>query len=147
MLFNTTYVNNDVTREINTVLGKPYSFLKAIQLKGTGSHRMMIEEVSPHFRNIINSVSDINYANIELRPKGIIFHVNKGLQNFAWLIPYYRLVIFKSETVSFHADGMFIKLKNNQFTKRNSKFLNKILTLKEQYLNPEYAAQFNTGSN
>ena len=108
MLFNTTYVDNEVTREINSILGKPYTFLKAIQMKGTGSHRMMIEEVSPHFRNVLHTHSDINYANIELRPKGIIFHINNGLQNYSWIIPYHKLVIFQSNTLSIHADGMFI---------------------------------------
>lgn len=144
MLFNTTYVDNDVTREINLILGKPYSFLKAILLKGTGSHRMMIEEVSPHFRNVLNTTSDINYANIELRPKGIIFHINKGLQNYSWIIPYYKLVLFQSETLSIHADGMFIKLKNNQYVRKNSTFLAKILDLKEQFINTTYGPQFNS---
>ena len=144
MLFNTTYVDNEVTREINSILGKPYSFLKAIQMKGTGSHRMMIQEVSPHFRNVLNTNSDINYANIELRPKGIILHINKGLQNYSWIIPYYKLVIFQSETLSIHAEGMFIKLRNNQYVQKNNKFIAKVLSLKEHYLNSNYGSQFNS---
>lgn len=144
MLFNTTYVNNEITREINAILGKPYSFLKAIQLRGTGSQRMIIEEVSTHFKTVMNSVSDINYGNFELRPNGVIFHINKGLQNYSWVIPYYKLVIFKSKTLSIHADGMYIKLRNNQAVKKSSTFLNKIITLKEQFVNSQYGAQFNT---
>lgn len=137
MLFNTTYVNNEITREINAALGKPYSFLKAIQLNGTGSQRMIIEEVSAHFKHVLNSVSDINYGNIELRPKGVIFHINKGLQKYSWIIPYYKLVIFKSETLSIHADGMFIKLRNNEAVRKSNKFLTKIITLKEEFLNSQ----------
>ncbi|WP_445458472.1 hypothetical protein [Flavobacterium sp. HNIBRBA15423] len=144
MLFNTTYVDNEVTREINSILGKPYSFIKAIQMKGTGSHRMMIQEVSPHFRNVLNTNSDINYANIELRPKGIIFHINKGLQSYSWIIPYYKLVLFQSETLSIHAEGMFIKLRNNQYVQKNNNFITKVLGLKEHYLNINYGSQFNS---
>lgn len=144
MLFNTTYVDNEVTREINSILGKPYSFIKAIQMNGTGSHRMMIQEVSRHFRNVLNTNSDINYANIELRPKGIIFHINKGLQNYSWIIPYYKLVIFQSETLSIHVDGMFIKLKNHHYVQKNSKFIAKVLALKEHFLNSNYGPQFNS---
>ncbi|MVO10019.1 hypothetical protein GOQ30_12680 [Flavobacterium sp. TP390] len=144
MLFNTTYVDNAITREINTLLGKPYSFLKAIQLKGTGSHRMMIEEVSPHFRNVLNTNSDINYANIELRPKGIILHINKGLQNYSWIIPYFKLALFQSETLSIHADGMFIKFRNNQYVRKNYSFLAKILRLKEQFIQSDYVNISNT---
>lgn len=133
MLFNITYRNDKVTKEINDFIGTPYSFFKAIKMGGTGSHRMMIDEMSPHFRNIVNTVSDINYGAIEMRPKGIIFHVTKGLQRYAWLIPYYKLSIFKSDTLSIHADGMFMKVRNNQFTNKNSAFIAKIIALKLKY--------------
>ena len=36
---------------------------------GVGSKRMMIDEVSPGFLKYMNTVSDINYGNIELRKK------------------------------------------------------------------------------
>ncbi|WP_320814132.1 hypothetical protein [Flavobacterium sp.] len=132
MLYDITYRNDKVTKEINDFIGNPYSFLKAIQMGGTGSHRMMIDEVSAHFKNIVNTVSDINYGSIEIRPNGIIFHVSKGLQRFAWLIPYYKLVIFKSITLSIHADGKFIKFKDNQFTRKNSAFISKLIDLKSK---------------
>ena len=41
-------MDNEIIREINSILDKPYSFIKAIQMKETSSHRMMIQEVSPH---------------------------------------------------------------------------------------------------
>ena len=125
MLFNTTYVDNAITREINTLLGKPYSFLRAIQLKGTGSHRMMIEEVSPHFRNVLNANSDINYANIELRPKGVIVHFKKFTEHFSWIIPFYSLSIIQSNSINIHSKGSFIKL--HLRSKNTIPFIQKII--------------------
>uniref|UniRef100_UPI0040490750 hypothetical protein n=1 Tax=Flavobacterium sp. TaxID=239 RepID=UPI0040490750 len=130
MFYEITYRNDTITKEINDFIGKPYSFLKAIQMGGIGSHRMMVEEVSAHFKNVVNTVSDINYGSLEIRPNGIIFHITKGLQRFVWLIPYHSLVIFKSKTLSIHADGKFIKFKNNQFTRKNSVFISKLIDLK-----------------
>lgn len=132
MLYDITYKNDKITKEINDFIGKPYSFLKAIQMGGTGSCRMVIEEVSTHFKDIVHA-SDINYGSIEMRPNGIIFYTSKGLQRFAWLIPYYKLVVFKSTTLSIHADGRFMKFKNNQLTKKNSSFISKLIELKSKY--------------
>ena len=129
MLYEITYRNDKVTQEINNFIGTPYSFLKSIQMGGTGSHRMIIDELSNHFKNITHA-TEINYGSIEIRPKGIIFHISKGLQRFVWLIPYYKLVIFKSKTLSIHADGKFVKIKNNQFTTKNSTFISKIIEQK-----------------
>lgn len=133
MLHNITHRNDKVTKEINDFIGKPYSFFKAIKMGGIGSHRMIIDEMSPQFKNLVNTVSDINYGAIELRPKGIIFHVTKGLQRYVWLIPYYKLSIFKSETLSIHADGMFMKVRIDQFTNKNSAFISKVLEYKAKY--------------
>jgi hypothetical protein len=133
MLFNTTYIDNEITRKIDSILGKPYSFLKSIQLNGTGSHRMMITEVCEPFKNLLNTI-DINYCSVELRPKGILFHINKGLQNFSWAIPYYKLAIFKSETLSFHSNGNFIKVNNKHLAKKNITFITKIIEHKNKFL-------------
>lgn len=134
MLCNTTYNDKKTIREINELVGEAYSFIKSIKLKGTGSHRMIISEVCPPFTNILSKNADIKYGAIELRPKGIIFHVNKGLENYSWAIPYYKLVIFKSDTLSIHADGKFIKVLNDKFVQKNLAFITKINTLKEKYL-------------
>ena len=107
-----------------------YSFFKSIKIGGTGSKRMIIDEVSPNFNTYMNSVSDINYGNIEIREKGILIHINKGLKNFSWPIPFYQLHTYKTNGISFHAHGNFIRFKNNKLLKENKKFINKIIGLK-----------------
>ena len=130
MIFNTTLNNKDAAISINEMLGASYSFVKAIKLGGVGSKRMVIAAVSPAFSDLINAVSDINYGNIELREKGILVHINKGLKNFSWAIPYYQLHTYKTDGFSIHAQGNFVRFENNKFLKENKKFIQKIVHFK-----------------
>ena len=119
MLYNTTYKNKDAEATINNLIGKRYSFFESIKLKGTGSKRMIIEDVSIGFKTIMNTVSDVNYGNIELRSKGIIIHINKGLQNYSWAIPFYQLHIYKTNGYSLHAQGNYVRFKTDKLYKEN----------------------------
>ena len=130
MIFNTTLKNKDAIATMNDLLGEPYSFMKAIKLGGVGSKRMIIDAVSPGFLKLINAVSDINYGNIELREKGIVIHINKGLKNFSWAIPYYQLHTYKTEGFSIHAQGNFVRFKSNKLLKENKSFIDKIINYK-----------------
>ena len=137
MIFNTTHTDKETSKEIDTLLGKPFTLLQSIKLKGTGSKRMIIDEVSVGFKNIMNTVSDLNYGNIELREKGILVHINKGLRNFSWAIPFYQLHIYKTSGFSIHAQGNFVRFKSNKLLKENKKFIEKLMDCKikndEQY--------------
>lgn len=137
MVLETTYSSKENKEIINDLVGKPFSLIQSIRLRGVGSKRMIVDEVSPNLTNIINRVSDINYANIELRPKGILIMINKGLRNFTWVIPYYHLVIYKTNGSSIHAQGRFIHFKNNKTFKENKSFFDKLMDEKikfdEQY--------------
>ena len=130
MIYNTTHTNKEAEAIFNDILGKSYSFFKAIKIGGVGSKRMIIDEVSPNFSRIMNTISDINYGNIELRDKGILIHINKGLKNFSWAIPFYQLHTYKTNGYSFHAHGNFVRFKNNTLLKENKKFIEKIIHLK-----------------
>jgi hypothetical protein len=130
MIYNTTHFNKEAKDIINDLLGYSYSFFKSIRLGGTGSKRMIIDEVSPNFKKYMNTISDINYGNIEIREKGILIHINKGLNNFSWPIPFYQLHTYKTNGISFHAHGNFIRFKNNKLLKENKKFIDKIMNLK-----------------
>ena len=130
MIYNTTNKNKEAEAIFNDLLGKPYSFFEAIKLGGIGSKRMIIEEVSSGFLKIMNTVSDLNYANIEAREKGILVHINKGFQNYSWAIPFYQLHTYKTSGFSIHAHGNFVRFKNDKLFKENKKFIDKIILLK-----------------
>jgi len=130
MLFNTTHTNNEAKEFINDTLGTPFTFFQSLKMGGTGSKRMIIDEVSNNLNDLVNKVSDLNYGNIELRPSGILVRINKGLENFAWAIPYRQLVIYKTYGLSIHAQGRFIRFRDNKTFKENKNFFKKMIRLK-----------------
>jgi len=133
MVLDSTYKNKDHKQLLLDVVGEPFTFLESLKMKGIGSKRMIINDVSPNLNTYLNTVSDINYANIELRKSGILIFINKGLQNFTWAIPYYQLVIYKTNGASIHAQGKFVHFKNNITFKENKLFFKKMLDQKIKY--------------
>lgn len=141
MILNSTHTNKKHKHIRNDMVGKPYSFFESLKMGGVGSKRMIMENVSPNMQQYLNLTSSINYANIEMRPNGILLYINKGLQNYTWIIPYYHLVIYKTNGASIHAQGKFINFKNNITFKENKTFFNKLLSAKVNY-DERYNFQF-----
>ncbi|OBX22869.1 hypothetical protein LX77_00210 [Gelidibacter algens] len=133
MILDTTHANKDQTQLINDLVGKPFGLMQSIKMKGIGSKRMMIADVSPNMKHYLNSIDDINYANLELRPIGVLIRINKGLKNYTWVIPYYQLVIYKTNGSSIHAQGKFIQFRQNTTFKENKAFFDKLLDEKVKY--------------
>ena len=134
MIYNRTYFNKDEAKEINTILGNSFSFLQILKLRGIGSSRFVIDSVSKKLSQTINEVSDINYCSIELRPNGILVNITQQLNLFSWIIPYYKLVIFNSNTFSIHSSGSYIKMVKDKSYSNNKKFITKMLKLRQESL-------------
>ncbi|XCF04925.1 hypothetical protein ABI125_09315 [Tamlana crocina] len=138
MIFDSTYNNKEHKPLLEDMVGRPFTLLESFKMKGVGSKRMIISEVSPNLAPYMNLVSDVNYANIELRKKGILIHINKGLKTYTWAIPYFQLVVYRTNGISIHAQGNFIHFKNNKTFRENKRFFDKMLDKKIKN-----ASQFN----
>ena len=138
MLFNRSYRNKDYEKESDHMLGEAFSFLEKIKIGGVGSSRLAISQLSPTLEPKNIQLIVTNYANIELRPKGIIIHFANRLDRYSWPIPFYRLTIFSSHTLSIHGDGDFIQFEKNQNYHNNKKFIQKIINHKNTSLSQEY---------
>ena len=134
MIYNRTYFNKDEAKEINTIVGNSFSFLQILKLRGIGSSRFVIDSVSKKLSQTINEVSDINYCSIELRPNGILVNITQQLNLFSWIIPYYKLVIFNSNTFNIHSSGLYIKMVKDKSYSNNKKFITKMLKLRQESL-------------
>ena len=141
MVLNTTYYHKDHKQLLDDFVGKPYTIFESIKRGGIGSKRMIVNELSPNLRFITNTVADINYANIELRSKGVLIRITKGLKNFTWAIPFYQLVFYKTDFTSLHAQGKYIHFKNSKTFKENAGFFKNLMNEKikfdEQYILPQ----------
>ncbi|MEQ8220265.1 MAG: hypothetical protein RH981_18670 [Arenibacter sp.] len=133
MILETSHNNKDISLLINDLVGKPFNFIKTIKLKGTVSKRMIIEESSANMKDYLNSTFDATYANIELRPLGILVRIIKGFSNFTWVIPYYQLVMYKGDYSSLYAQGRFIRFRKDEAFKSSKSFLHKLLKYKARY--------------
>lgn len=133
MLYNTTFTNNDDLATINNILGKPFNLIETFKLKGVGSSRFTLHQLSPNMHMKLDS--SMSYGNIELRPRGIIVHFSINRVKHAWIIPFYKLVIYSTEVFSIHANGKFIQLKKDKNYKNNKKFIEKMLQQKLLFSN------------
>lgn len=133
MILDTTYTNKKNDQTIIDLVGKSFGFIQSIKMGGIGSKRMIIEDVSPNMKHYLNTVAAVNYANLELRPLGLLIMINKGLQNYTWIIPYYQLVIYKSDGSSIHAQGKSIQFIKNTTFRENKAFFDKLLNEKVKY--------------
>ena len=127
MIYNSTYTDIEKDIETETLVGKKYNLIKTIRLGGIGSKRLIVDELGVNFKKLIQQKNDIIYSNIELRKKGIIVYVVDGQKRFTWVIPYYKLVIYKTPSFSIHSNGNFIRYSNKLNHKQNLVFLKKVL--------------------
>lgn len=134
-----------ITREINEMIGKPFSFKTRILMGGIGSHRMKIERASIHIFEKLSKFEDIKYANVELRPKGIIVHFKNNLQHWIWVIPYYKLMLFQTGYDSIHSEGNFISFAKISLKQTNNQFFRKMSNLKVEFLQANFADGPNSG--
>ena len=95
---------------------------------GTGSSRMLVEEVSNDLEAVMNRLSNVNYSSIELRPKGIIVHfVQQGLKSWSWLIPYSNLKINTDSGLKITDGKTFVSFRNDNHLRSNQKFIQKLI--------------------
>lgn len=130
MVFNTTYRNDDITERINGLVGEPYSFWERVKIGGIGSMRMIVEDAHLTLQPYLKTAPQITYANIELRPKGILIHLNNVLKIYTWVIPFQQLVIKQEMMLSIYHQRLFLTFRDAYV--HNEKFLQKIIALKSK---------------
>ena len=135
MLRNISYNTKELRQEINDAVGRSFSFVKRIKLKGNGSQRYELIEASKELEDLIGRDNNTNFCNIELRENGIILRFRSKLDTYGWMVPYRSLSIFKSDyNFSIFAGAEFVRLKAAHHATLNFKFLNKLVQLKSEYL-------------
>lgn len=132
MLVQTTYPDKKIIEQINLAVGNSFSFIQILKIGSIGSQRMKVTENSPTFTPIITKDFNAVWANISLRPKGIIVIINSRLSQYSWIIPFYKLSIIKSNELVIHAEGEFLKLAIESDASI-SRFVSKIISRKNQF--------------
>jgi hypothetical protein len=129
-LYNISYKDKERDELIDAEVGSQHSLISKIRLGGIGSRRMIIENMSVNMSHLKSRVADLQYGSIELRPLGIIVHVNIGLDVFAWTIPFYRLSIYNGDFFTIHGNGDYLQFNKEKSWLENNVFIKKMLRLK-----------------
>ena len=132
-IYNISYKDKETDKLINEEMGNAFSLIKKLQLGGIGSRRLIIEHFSENMSHLKLKVSGIQFANIEIRPKGIIIHINQGIYTYAWTIPFFRLSIYNGDFFTIHGNGNYIQFNKEKSWKENRNFLQKLVHLKSKY--------------
>lgn len=130
MLYNVSYNNKKIDREISEEVGAVLTLKERWKLKGSGSPKLFITSCSIQIHNLLVLDNNANSCNVEIRDKGIIVRFRSLLETFALPIPFYKLTIYKgrAQDYSIHKDNYFVKLKADH--KRIHKFFDKLSQLK-----------------
>lgn len=132
MLYDTSIRDKETKQAIDSCLGRPYRFLELFKQGVVGSSRMEVISYSKLFVKVMSQRKQAVFANISLRPNGIVVIMNIRLSNYSWVIPYHYLSIFKTDVLVIHGQGEFLKLKI--VGDQNKKLIEKILQRKQEVL-------------
>jgi hypothetical protein len=128
MLYDTSIKDKETKREIDIRVGKSYGIFEILKQGTIGSSRMEVVEYSKLFSKIMSQRKQAVFANLSIRPNGILVIINVRLSNYSWVIPYHYLSIFKTNLLVIHGQGEYLKLKVSG--DQNKKVIDKILERK-----------------
>lgn len=134
MLFDTSVKDKKVKQQINQLVGKPFNLIEIFKRGAIGSSRMEVVGYSKLFNDIMAWNKQAIYANLSMRPNGLLVIINVRLSNYSWVIPYHYLSIFKTKLLVIHSQGEFLKLKISP--NQNRKLIDKIL-IEKAIRNPD----------
>lgn len=134
MLVNTSYNDKKINQEINNLVGAPFGFIKRIKMGGVGSPQMRIRKASKEIFSLLNKNTNRDVANIELRPKGVIVRFHSRLENYALVIPYFKLSLFKGEKDSSTVFCDQHKITFEIYNKEVSNFMKRLLSEKAKQI-------------
>lgn len=130
MLLNVSYNRPEISEKINKEVGKPFTLMERIKLKGSGSPKLQITSSSIDIYNLLVLDNNANTCNVEMRSNGIIVRFRSLLETYALVIPYFKLNLYKgkAEEYSIYKDHYFIKVKAD--TSGIHKYFKKIIDYK-----------------
>ncbi len=140
MIKNTSYNDKEIRQEINEYVGKPYSLIKRLTMRGNGSPRFRITDASDKISEILSKNRNmINYCNMELREGGIVMGFRSILETYSWSIPYYKLSIHSTgKKYTIYSDTEHVTIENDHRSDVNRAFMKKLRSLQSQYMNGSY---------
>lgn len=137
MIHASNRFSKELIQKINENLGRKYSFIDRIKLRGIGSGQLIVTDASENLKLCLGNNHDTKFVIIELRPKGLLVYLKNYVNNYVWLVPFDKMALFRSQTFSIHSMGEFLKidLTSIKKNKNNKQFIRKMMKSKNRTLN------------
>lgn len=112
MLLNISYNEPEIKEKIETAVGKPFPLKKRLAMGGIGSSKLVITSSSIDIHNLLILDNNQNICYLELRPKGLILRFRSLLETYGFIIPYFKLSLYKGKAneYSIYKDHQYIKV-------------------------------------
>ena len=135
VLFDLTYNSRETNKKIDATVGPAFGVLSKARWQGIGSERLIITNATGKLGEVFGGKFTQNFANIEMRPAGVIIRVRYRLEVYGIVIPYAKLTLFKNNPgeVNVYGDGLQMTLKNYQGRAINQRFIQKLVEAKANY--------------
>ncbi|NBS19959.1 MAG: hypothetical protein EBS74_09300 [Flavobacteriia bacterium] len=116
MLLNVSYNEPKIKEKIDLAVGKPFTLRERWAKGGIGSPKLFITQSSIDIHNLLVLDNNRNSCNIELRPQGIVLRFRSLLETYAWVVPYYKLSLYKGKAKEYalYKDQQYIKVAATQ---------------------------------
>jgi len=135
MIFNVSYKSKAVDSEINELVGRPFSFMERIRMRGVGTSKMEIMEISVNLGRYFQERSGSRFCYLELRPAGLLVGFQSHLKTYVLAIPFHQLSIYyNGGLLSIYSKDYSIKMKPPFNGSVDKKYLSKVLDMKTSYL-------------
>lgn len=130
MLYNVSYNNPKIDREIRELVGNTLTLKERWKVKGSGSPKLIMTSCSIQIHNLMVLDNNANTCNVEIREKGIILRFRSLLETYALPIPFYKLTLYKgkAQEYSIYKDNYFVKVLADR--KVIHKFFDKLQNIK-----------------
>lgn len=134
MLLNLSYNDPVVQEKLIAQAGKSFSLKERFKLKGVGLGRCIIVASSSNIQNLLLLDNHVNWCNLEMRSKGLVVRFRKLLDTYGFVIPYYKLTLYKTDRgYTLYKDQHFVTLQA-QSADGLKKFMDKLIAYKAFHL-------------
>ena len=141
MIYLTSVKSKKTENKIKRTGWQDFGFLERFNKKGIGSQNLKSPNTLSFYPFFTEHENQIKQANIELRPKGILIHFKKNNDVYTWPVPYYKLTLYRTEHISIYADSLSISFEKKFMDFNYSKFIAKLLSEKNDYINQHYSLE------
>ncbi|HMM10474.1 MAG TPA: hypothetical protein PKE03_00070 [Bacteroidales bacterium] len=133
MIYLLSHNDKKLTNQINLLVGKPFSLRQRWLMNGIGSGGRQVIDGDARLLGCLPGDGSIRKCNIELRPAGIVVGFHKGLETYAWVVPYYMLTIYgQQDMLSLYAGPHRLQLAWPMNIRSNQRFLDKLMKLRAE---------------